>query len=77
MHIKKRNEKEDNMKETVTLGGVIKHTNGIGFKITCNNTNDANHIKDMLRWILVNEENKKIIYNQGYYDLYDEKGDKK
>jgi len=63
--------------EPITLGGIIKHTNGHGFKITCNDTQTANRIKDMIRWILENEFKYKLVYNQGVYDIYDEKGDRR
>ena len=58
----------------VILGGIIKHNQqGVGFKITFKNTNTANYYKDMIRWILINDQ-YPIIYNKGYYDKYDMDG---
>lgn len=64
------------MKKECTLSGIIKHSNGIGFKITFNSKDTANKYKDMLRFILA-EDGFKINYRQGYYDIYNEKGENK
>jgi len=60
-------------KKQVILGCIVKHSDGIGFKITCQNEQTANHIKDMMRWILISE-NRPVIYKLGYYDKYDKEG---
>ena len=62
-----------NKKTNVIMGGIIKHNNGIGFKITFQDQNTANKYKDMFRWILVHD-GYPLIYNLGYYDTYKENG---
>ena len=57
----------------IILGGIIKHTNGVGFKITFPDQKTANTYKDMIRWILINDGHP-LIYNLGYYDTYKENG---
>jgi len=52
---------------TVIMGGIIKHKNGYGFKITFTDSSLANKYKDMFRWIIIND-NIPLIYNTGYYD---------
>ena len=59
--------------KTCTLGGIVKHSNGIGFKATFKDKTQANKYKDMLRHILASD-GFKTAYKQGYYDIYDEKG---
>jgi len=60
-------------KGKIKIGGIIKHNNGIGFKITFPDQNTANKYKDMFRWIIIND-NHPLIYNLGYYDTYKENG---
>jgi len=60
-------------KQKITMGGIIKHSKGVGFKITFQDQNTANKYKDMFRWILIND-NHPLIYNLGYYDTYKENG---
>ena len=52
---------------TVIFGGIIKHSNGIGFKITFKNKTVAQHYKDMMIWIIKND-NHNIKNFEGYYD---------
>jgi len=58
------------------IGGIVKHSNGVGFKLTFNNAELANKYKDMFRWILV-ADGVEVVYKLGYYDEYKENGDKK
>lgn len=52
----------------VILGGIIKHgQNGVGFKITFEDAGQANRAKDMLRWILL-DDNMTVKVNKGYHD---------
>jgi hypothetical protein len=60
-------------KKQVILGGVIKHNNGIGFKITFQDQATANKYKDMMRWIIKNDKHP-VVYKTGYYDIYDKEG---
>jgi hypothetical protein len=60
-------------KEQITMGGIIKHSKGLGFKITFQNKETANKYKDMFRWILINDGHP-LVYNHGYYDKYNKDG---
>jgi hypothetical protein len=61
----------------ITMGGIIKHQRGgYGFKITFPSSLMANHYKDRLRWIII-DDNHPLIYKTGYYDIYKCDGDKK
>ena len=53
--------------EKIIMGGIVKHSKGIGFKVTFTSPETANKYKDMFRWILVND-NHPLIYLKGYYD---------
>ena len=59
----------------VTMSGIIKHSKGYGFKITFPTIKKANHYKDMLHW-LIKDDNIPLIYNTGHYDQYKD-GEKK
>jgi len=61
-------------KMSVKIGGIIKHKDGYGFKLTFTDIDTANKYKDMLRYILTSD-NLPIIYNTGYHDHYDIAGD--
>ena len=53
----------------VILGGIIKHNNiGVGFKITFPDKEMANHYKDMIRWILLDDKHI-VATNKGYHDM--------
>ena len=59
------------------MGGIIKHSNGgYGFKITFPSSETANHYKDMIRFILL-DDNHPLIYNTGYYDKYNIDGEER
>jgi hypothetical protein len=61
-------------KQTIILDDIIKHKcGGVGFKLTFQEDETANHIKDMIRWIL-QDEGYGIVYNKGFYDKYDKDG---
>ena len=51
----------------VTMGKIIKHTKGIGFKITFPDKEQANKYKDMIRWIIA-DDGYRIDNDTGYYD---------
>ena len=50
------------------IGGIVKHRNGYGFKVTFTNKKHANKYKDMLFWIICND-NISTVKNVGYHDL--------
>ena len=52
---------------SVVIGGIIKCGGGVGFKIIFPDKKKANHYKDMIRWILLDDE-FKVISKTGYYD---------
>jgi len=60
-------------KQEIIIGGIIKHTNGVGFKITFKDRDTANKYKDMFRWIPINDQHP-LVYKLGYYDYYEENG---
>lgn len=64
------------IKNPVILGGIVKHSKGIGFKTTFKNRETANKYKDMIRWILA-DDGFSLVYNVGYYDDYKQDGLKK
>ena len=51
----------------IILGGIINHKHGIGFKITFPDKEMANHYKDMVRWILLDDK-LNVATNRGYFD---------
>lgn len=55
------------VKSKVIIGGIIKHKDGIGFKLTFEDAEQANRAKDMFRWILL-DDNMNVITNKGYHD---------
>ena len=52
----------------VTLGPIVKHKDGIGFKLTYPTIEMANKHKDMMRWILL-DEGYKVVSKTGYHDM--------
>ena len=44
----------------IKIGRIIKHGIGYGFKITFEETSDAERCKDMIYWILKNEKGFKV-----------------
>ena len=67
----------NNKSKQVIMGGIIKHSNGgYGFKITFPSSLIANHYKDMIRWIIV-DDGHPLVYKTGYYDIYTFDGDRK
>jgi hypothetical protein len=53
--------------KAVLMGGIIKHNRDYGFKITFSDIEDARKYKDMIYWIIKND-NIRCIMNFGYYD---------
>jgi len=59
------------MKKKTWIGGIIKHNhNGIGFKLTFKTKKEAQHYKEMIIFILKND-NYHIKQKEGYYDNKD------
>jgi len=55
-------------KNQCRLSGIIKHNDGIGFKITFDTSEQANKYKDMMKWIL-KDDGFKVLISKGYYDV--------
>jgi len=52
----------------VRLSGIIKLSNGeYGFKVSTNNIEDINRIKDEIRWYYISK-NIPVVYDFAYYD---------
>jgi len=52
----------------VRLSGIIKLGNGeYGFKVSTNNVEDINRIKDEIRWYYISK-NIPVVYDFAYYD---------
>jgi len=54
-------------KTTCRLGGIIKHRQGIGFKVTFQDREQANYYKQMFYYILKSDY-KDVENIGGYYD---------
>ena len=55
------------MKNKCVIGGILKHNDGYGFKITFNNPETAQHYKDMIGWIIKNDKINTVV-KKSYYD---------
>jgi len=51
----------------VTFGGIIKHSDGLGFKITFKDQALAQKYKEAFIWY-IQDDNIKVKDNKGYYD---------
>ena len=59
--------------EKIKISGIVKHKDGLGFKITFKNQETANKYKDMIRWILAHEK-YPVEYKIAYYDTFNRDG---
>ena len=55
------------MSKDATLGGIIKVSDGHGFKLIFKTAKEAQHYKDMVKWILEGEQ-YKVKSDRGYFD---------
>jgi len=55
--------------KTVIMKGIVKHSDGVGFKITFQDRETANYYKDMMYYI-IKTDGYKIKYLKGYYDNF-------
>ena len=55
------------MRKRCVFSGIVKHKDGIGFKVTFDKPETANMYKDMFRFIVKND-GFKIEDKRGYYD---------
>lgn len=58
------------MKSSCLIGGILRHTDGIGFKLTFigdDNEEQAQHYKDMFKYIIESDKIKVRIL-KGYMD---------
>ena len=60
----------------IKMSGIIKHTDGYGFKITFPSPETANKYKDMVRWLFISD-GYPLIYKTGYYDMFKSDGYKR
>ena len=51
----------------VTVGGIIRHSRGTGFKITFSSVDLARKYKDMFTWIL-KDDKLNVRMERGYFD---------
>ena len=58
------------MSSNCIIGGIIKHSNGIGFKLTFKDHKTANQYKDMINWIILNDGIKTKIMKGRYDDKF-------
>ena len=59
--------KKTKNKPCCIVGGIIKHKDGIGFKISFSNAALACKYKDMFTWI-VKDDKVSVDVKKGYYD---------
>ena len=55
------------VKRNCEIGGVLKHNGGYGFKITFDDKDSALYYKDMMYWIIKND-NFNMNMKDGYYE---------
>jgi len=50
------------------MGGILNHTDGYGFKMVFQTSEEAQHYKEMFTWIIKSDK-YKITNKKGYYDV--------
>lgn len=60
------------MKQKCTVGGLVKHKDGYGFKLSFTTPEKAQHYKDMFVWI-IKDDHIGMVVERGYYDMEDMK----
>lgn len=57
-------------KNKAIIGAIINHRNGVGFKLTFDDKETAQHYKDMFDFI-IRSDNIKTEVKKGYYEWYE------